>query len=276
MFAFRRARRAAGACLLLFCLSCVWLGALAMYGRIVWPEASGEETRRKNDLVLDISHMSDGYIMAKSVPTSKKLKLRIARGETIFTYDLNGTGEYEVFPLQLGSGSYTCSLYKNIKSNKYSKEAEVNFSAELSCEEAAFLCPNQYVNYTQDSPAVAKAQEICAGLETDAEKMEAVREFMVKGFAYDYVRALTTPSSYLGDVDGCFESRMGLCQDLAAIAACMLRSQGIPTQLVIGYADDIYHAWNHVLIDGEYQLLDVTAALNGIPGDAVYTMERYY
>lgn len=276
MFAFRRARRAAGACLLLLCLTCIWLGALAVYGRIVWPQASGEKTYQKNDLTLDVSHMSDGYIMAKSAPTSKKLKLRISRGDTIFTYDLNGAGDYEVFPLQLGSGGYTCSLYKNIKSNKYSKEAELSFSAELTSEEAPFLCPSQYVNYTQASPAVAKAEEICAGLKTDEEKLEAIRNFMVKGFAYDYVRALTTPGSYLGDVDGCFETRLGLCQDLAAIAACMLRSQGIPTQLVIGYADEIYHAWNHVLIDGEYQRLDVTAALSGIAGDAVYTMERYY
>lgn len=276
MFAFRRARRAAGACLLLFLLTCLWLGALAVYGRMVWPQATGEKTYQKKDLLLDVSHMSDGYIMAKSAPTSKKLKLRVSHGDTIFTYDLNGEGEYEVFPLQMGSGSYTCSLYKNIKSNKYSKEAELSFSVELSSEEAAFLCPSQYVNYNQDSPAVAKAEELCSGLETDAEKLEAVRDFMVKGFAYDYVRALTTPGSYLGDVDGCFETRLGLCQDLAAIAACMLRSQGIPTQLVIGYADDIYHAWNHVLIDGEYQRLDVTAALNGMPNDAVYTMERYY
>lgn len=276
MFAFRKARHVAGACLLLFCLTCIWVGALAVYGRIIWPQASGEKTYQKNDLVLDVSHMSDGYIMAKSAPTSKKLKLRISKGDTIFTYDLNGMGDYEVFPLQLGSGSYTCSLYKNIKSNKYSKEAELSFNVNLTEEYAAFLCPSQYVNYTQDSPAVAKAEEICAGLETDEQKMEAIRQFMVKGFAYDYVRALTTPGSYLGDVDGCFETRMGLCQDLAAVAACMLRSQGVPTQLVIGYVDEIYHAWNHVLIDGEYQRLDITGALSGIPNDAAYTTERYY
>lgn len=276
MLAFFKARRIAGACLLLFCLMCIWVGALAVYSRSIWPQASGEKTYRKNDLTLDVSHMADGYIMAKSAPTSRKLKLRISRGDTIFTYDLNGAGDYEVFPLQLGSGSYTCSLYKNIKSNKYSKEAELSFKANLTEEYAAFLCPSQYVNYTPDSPAVMQAAEICAGLETDAQKLEAIRQFMVKGFTYDYVRALTTPGSYLGDVDGCFETRMGLCQDLAAIAACMLRSQGIPTQLVIGYADEIYHAWNHVLIDGEYQRLDITGALSGIPNNATYTTERYY
>ena len=276
MVAFRKSRRVACACLLTLFLACICLGALAAYQMNVWPEATGGKTLHENSLVLDVSNMADGYIMAKSKPSSRKLKLRISRGDTIFTYDLNGEGEYEVFPLQLGSGSYTCSLYKNIKSNKYTKEAEVTIKPQLDNEYAAFLCPNQYVNYTQDSQAVKQAEILCAGLETDGEKLKAIRDFMVKGFTYDYVRALTTPPSYLGDVEGCFQKRMGLCQDLAAIAACMLRSQGIPTQLVIGYADENYHAWNHVLIDGQYQRLDITSALNGVLNGAEYTVERYY
>ena len=120
------------------------------------------------------------------------------------------------------------------------------------------------------------SEELCANLTTDEEKLEAVRDFMTRGFVYDYVRALTGPGSYLGDVDGCFETRMGLCQDLAAVAACMLRVQGVPTQLVIGYADNNYHAWNNVCIDGEYRRLDVTAVLSGFSKDVVYTAERYY
>ena len=69
---------------------------------------------------------------------------------------------------------------------------------------------------------------------------------------------------------------MGICQDLTALAACMLRVQGIPAKLVIGYADRSYHAWNNVLIDGEYVMLDVTADLKGISGNVVYTVERCY
>lgn len=176
----------------------------------------------------------------------------------------------------MGSGKYTCSLYKNIKGNRYSKDAELTISVELSDENAAFLCPSQYVNYTQDSPAVAASMEVCAGLESDRDKVSAIRDFMVNGFMYDYVRALTISENYLGDIDGCFNTRMGLCQDLAATAACMLRVQGIPTQLVIGYHDSIYHAWNNVYVDGEFLRLDITAALSGFPPDGVYTAERYY
>ncbi len=275
MHSFRRARRAISACLSLLVIAGI-TAAYALMALAVWPEASGDRVYEEGSMTIDASHMEDGYIQVRAEPTSNKLKLRISRGDTTYTYDLNGEGAYEVFPLQFGSGKYVCALYKNIKANKYAKDAEVSVSVELADENAAFRCPSQYVNYTQESPAVLASEEICANLETDAEKVEAIRSFMVGGFAYDYVRALTGAERYLGDVDGCFETRLGLCQDLAAVAACMLRVQGIPTQLVIGYAGEVYHAWNNVYIDGEYQHLDITAELGGFAKNTVYTPERYY
>ena len=57
---------------------------------------------------------------------------------------------------------------------------------------------------------------------------------------------------------------MGICQDLAALAACMLRVQGVPTKLMVGYAGKMYHAWNSVVIDGEEVLYDPTLELSAI------------
>lgn len=59
-------------------------------------------------------------------------------------------------------------------------------------------------------------------------------------------------------------------------AAYMLRVRGIPTQRVIGYAGEVYHAWNNVFMDGEYQHLDITAEPGGFAKNTVYTAERYY
>lgn len=273
MPANRGKRRIVAACLAALLLT----GMTAAFALLaaVWPQ-TGERILQKGSLTVDASHAEEGYILARASVGSKKLKLRVTHGDETYTYDLNGEGEYEVFPLQLGSGSYAVSLYKNVKSNRYSKEGEVSLKVSLNREDAAFLCPSQYVNYTPDSPAVQASAELCENLTTDEEKLSAIREFMTRGFAYDYVRALTGPGSYLGDVDGCFETRLGLCQDFAAVAACMLRVQGIPTQLVIGYADENYHAWNNVLIDGEYRRLDITAVLSGFSSNVVYTAERYY
>jgi len=271
MLGFRKHRRIGVACAALLlaalCAACAAFSA-------VWPQL-GDKTQKKGGMTVDSSHAGEGYIQVKA-KSSKALKLRIAYGDTTYTYDLNGDDAYEVFPLQMGSGKYTCALYEKVKGNRYSQKAKIQLSVTQEDDKAAFLCPNQYVWYTQDSPAVAASMEICEGLQTDREKVSAVRDYMVRGFAYDYVRALTISDSYLGDVDGCFESRLGLCQDLAVVAACMLRVQGIPTQVVIGYVDQEYHAWNNVYVDGSYKRLDITAALSGFSSGRVYTAERYY
>lgn len=268
-------RRLIAACLLL-CISCLSLTAFALYVAGRWPEASGEKRYEKGGLTVDLSHADEGYIMARAAVGDKRLKLRISMDEQSCTYDLNNQGEFETFPLTMGNGGYTVSLFKNIQGNKYTKEGAVQFSVEMPDENAAFLYPNQYVNYTQESSAVALSMEICAGLESDQEKLEAVRDYIKSHFLYDFVKAATVSEGAMPDIEACVQSRMGICQDLTALAACMLRVQGIPTKFVIGYADRSYHAWNSVLVDGEYVLMDVTAEMKGIGTDVTYTMERCY
>lgn len=265
--------RSAAACLLLSLLACAC--AWALVSSAIWPEAPGERVAADAGLTVDYSNAGEGYVMAKAV-SEKRLKLRVARDGETLTYDLNGRGEYEAFPLQLGSGRYSCALYENVSGNRYAQAGSVSFEAELEDERAPFLCPNQYVNYAPDSPAVAAAEALCAGLTSDAEKYEAVRAYIRENFLYDYVKAVTAAPGLMPDVDGCMETRMGICQDLAALAACMLRSQGVPAKFVIGYADDTYHAWTVVLLEGGETLYDPTADVSGTGAGAVYTAERVY
>ena len=56
----------------------------------------------------------------------------------------------------------------------------------------------------------------------------------------------------------------------------MLRVQGIPTRLMVGYAGKMYHAWNIVLINGEEVFYDPTLELSAIESGQTYTVERYY
>ena len=49
-------------------------------------------------------------------------------------------------------------------------------------------------------------------------------------------------------MDKVLAEKKGICFDYASLMAAMLRSQGIPTKLVIGYAGDAYHAWIHTYI----------------------------
>ena len=121
----------------------------------VWPESAGVTVLTNGKLIVDASHADQGYVMVKvSAQTGKRLKLRVAKGQSTLTYDLNGAGEYEVFPLQLGSGGYDFSLYENVSGTKYSSGGKVSLNVQLISEDAAFLVTNQYVSYLEDSVTV--------------------------------------------------------------------------------------------------------------------------
>lgn len=263
---------------LIACIACVSLAFLliaALAAGLVWPQATGTSTKKDGKLTVDVGGASDGYLMIKGESNSKRYKLRIQYGDTTLTYDINNKGNYECFPLQMGSGTYTVTLYLNSSGKKYASAGAVKVSASLNDEQAAFLIPNQYVNYTASTSAVALGEEICAGLSTEREKFEAIRAYIGHNFMYDYVKAITVQAGTLPDIEGCMSSKMGICQDLAATAVCMLRTQGVPAKLVIGYIDKQYHAWVVVMIDGQEILYDPTAELGGVSGGS-YSVERFY
>lgn len=275
-FTYRCARRSwMRAVVLALAGLCLVAGAWALLEGVIWPEATGERVSSDGSLTMDYSHADEGYVMARAT-SSKRLKLRVTKGDTTLTYDLNGEGDYEVFPLQLGDGKYSWTLYENVSGNSYAQAGAMSFSVELVDENAAFLCPNQYVNFTPESEVVALAAELCGGLESDAEKFAAVREYIQENYLYDYIKAVTTAPGQMPDITGCMESRMGICQDLAALAAAMLRSQGVPVEFVIGYAGNVYHAWTVVRLESGDVLYDPTVDVNGIAAGAAYTTERFY
>lgn len=264
-----------------YLMICVILCAAVAYGLIenaIWPDITGEQILSDGNLTIDISHIDLGYIAAKSAQTDKRLKMRVEKEGYTLTYDLNNEGNYEIFPLQLGNGTYTFTLYQNASGNKYAQAGSLHTEVTCINDYVCFLIPNQYVNYTPDSPAVQISDELCQNLTQEEDKFQAVQNYIQENYTYDYDRAknLSNAAGVLPDIEYCIDNKKGICQDLAAMAACMLRVQGIPTKLVIGYVDNYYHAWNMVLIDGKEVLYDPTLELGGIPPNLTYTTERFY
>ena len=82
------------------------------------PIASGTVTYENNLALLDASNMGEGYIMLKYLGSNPKIKVQITKsGSTTYTYDLNNSGVYEVFPLSEGSGSYQVKVFENVSGN---------------------------------------------------------------------------------------------------------------------------------------------------------------
>jgi len=241
----------------------------------VWPTASGGDVQRDGKLEVDCTNMSQGYVMVRTAESGKHaFKIKIVFGKTQLAYDLNREGDYEAFPLQLGSGKYEIALFENVKGSKYSAEGKVKLDVKLGDENAAYLAPNQYVSYELFTSAVQKSDELCAGA-TPEECFQRVTQFITEEFAYDFVRAKTISSGALPDIDYCYDNRMGICQDLSAVTACMLRVQGVPSKLVIGYADKYYHAWTSSVVDGKEQFFDPTVAVGALKAKK-YKIERMY
>ena len=260
--------------LLAFCLVALlcaaWAASIALY-----PSADGVTVYEDHGTTVDASHADQGYIMIKHTTSKKALKMRITKGDETYTYDLASDERYEAFALPFGSGKYKIQVFKQVSGKRYSNDSSISFEADIADSALPYLYPNQYVSYTQDSSAVKLADSLCEKLQTAQEKLLAIHTLVVQTILYDYTRASSVQSGYLPVIDDVLAQGKGICFDYAALTACMLRSQGVPTKLEIGYADKIYHAWNSVLIDGAWQRVDTTADANNM-NVRTYTVERTY
>lgn len=214
--------------------------------------------------VIDYSNASDGYISIRHNEIGRRIKVRISFNNHMDTYDVDCSGIYNIYPLKYGAGSYSVVIYANVSGQRYSQEYACTIYANISDPLSCYLYPNQKCIYTADSPAVKKADELCTGLTDDMDKIRAIYSFVKTNIHYDYMKAMNMQSGYLPDVDEILACGKGTCYDYASLLCCMMRSQGIPTQLVMGMLDDLqYHAWNKVYVDGAWKMLDATVASQG-------------
>ncbi len=208
--------------------------------------ASGKLTKEGGSAIIDYSNTSDGYVMVKyNASTSKRLKVQVKGPKSTYTYNIDPK-KWNTFPLSEGNGSYTVSVYSNVSGTSYATVLSAKFNAKLKNEFGPFLYPNQYVDYSSAPNSVKKATELCSSKGSNLEKVAAVYDFVVDTLSYDTQKAASVKSGYLPVMDSVLKSQKGICFDYAALMTGMLRSQGIPCKLVVGYAGSAYHAWINV------------------------------
>jgi len=201
---------------------------------------------------INATNSADGYIKIKYLKkTTKNLKVIVEKGTTKYTYDLINTGEYDTFPLQMGNGKYNVKVFENISGNKYSVKQSVDIDVKLNDLNSPFLVSNKFVNYTETSNIVKKAQELTKDKTTEIEKLDAIYNYIITNIVYDTEKAKNVKSGYVPNVDEILISNKGICFDYASMMAAMLRSVNIPAKLVTGYSSNlsVFHAWNEVYTD---------------------------
>ena len=246
---FRRSLRQGKKALVLALMSAALLSAPA-FAAVRTPQASGTSTFSNGGAVIDASNASQGYIMVKYSGGTSRIKVRISKG-TEYTYDLNTGGNYEVFPLTEGSGTYTVKVFQQVQGTSYAQVMSQAVTANIADSQSPFLYPNQFCNFNANSAVVSKAAELTAGIADPLAKVQAIYRYAIDHISYDYQKAASVQSGYLPVPDSTLASGKGICFDYAALMTSMLRSQDIPTKLVIGYTGGTYHAWVSVYLTGQ-------------------------
>lgn len=212
---------------------------------LLTPVASGSVVKQGGGVTLDASNVNQGYVMLKRETAGKRIKVQITKGVT-YTYDLNATGAYEVFPLTEGNGSYTVKVFENISGTKYSQLFSDTVSANMANPLSPFLYPNQYVNFNGNTSSVKIADKLAKNEPDEIKKVAAIYNFTIGAMTYDVNKAKTVQSGYLPNIDAVLAAKKGICFDYASVMTSMLRSQGIACKLVVGYTGNVYHAWINV------------------------------
>lgn len=216
---------------------------------VLTPEAPGEIVTGNDFASLDSSRTQEGYIQVRYSGDAPKAKIQLTNPEgTLYTYTLQ-PGDYETLPLTGGAGVYSITVLENAFDNVYA----VAFTGELEAasvdEFKPYLYPNQYVWYTAGSKVFALGEELTALSRDDLHYVQNVYNYVVENVVYDHELAANIPVEYLPDVDKTIETGKGVCLDYAALMTALLRCQGIPTKLVVGWSGSQYHAWISVYLE---------------------------
>jgi transglutaminase-like putative cysteine protease len=200
-------------------------------------------------------------------------KVIIEKDDVEYVYNLSS--KIDTFPLQMGSGEYTVTLFGSNDGRRFRTISKETFSVQLD-ENAVFLSASQTVNWDNESEVAALAQTLTKDAKTDREKLEVIHEYVIHNVSYDYDKAQQLPKGYIPSPEETLSDGSGICYDFAALTASMLRSVNVPTKLVKGYSTftPVYHAWNEVLVDGEWLVVDTSTDSIFVDYNAKYSLVK--
>lgn len=167
-----------------------------------------------------------------------------------FSIDLN---------LRFGPGEYTVWA----GSNATSFDGTIRFLViNASSEDNRYTSPSNYVD-SNDEAIIALVNSLGLPAMDDEAKVQAIHNWITDNISYD-TQAYFDNRIELNSASQTLEQRKGLCRDYSFLFAAMSRSCGLPCKIVYGNATDDFssttslHAWNEVLINGQWIAVDST------------------
>lgn len=189
---------------------------------------------------------------------------------TQYNYFMTESSIDTEIPLTAGNGTYKVSVLKNIQDTRYSQLSSQDVSLKLKDSKKAYLTSNQMITWSKKNTAIKKANKLTKKYKSQTSKIKTLYKYLVTNFDYDYDKFNKNSSGnlayYTPDIDKTYNSKKGICYDMSALTASMMRSVGIQTKMVTGYPRNQYyngtqyHSWNRVYSKKEkkWMVIDVT------------------
>ena len=150
--------------------------------------------------------------------------------------------------------------------------------AEPAEEESksVYLLPNEKVPFTEESEYVQFAAELCAGITDQEEIYNTLLDYLENIFVYDYIKSVTVENYTVPDLDECWNDKMGIELDLASLMCAMLRSQGVPTMLLVSRDIKIMHpsAWVLAMIGDQIKVCNPAMKFMSIDDSSALTFSE--
>ncbi|NLK40397.1 MAG: transglutaminase domain-containing protein [Clostridiales bacterium] len=126
-------------------------------------------------------------------------------------------------------------------------------------EDSRYLSSTEFIKFDDNYLSTRMAKLIRDDSVSDEQFI--MRVFMlVSDIEYDneFIEQGLNSPFYIPNADKTLVTNKGICSDQAVLLAVMLRSQGIPTRYISGLHLK-GHAWNEILINGEWIPVDATS-----------------
>ncbi len=198
----------------------------------------------------------------------------------IYPVQVNGKGRFAAWlHLPFGKGSYEVEVAPPLTTDETS--LTYLYDTKEESKSLPFRILYRYSDSNQQlglltsvwangsDPSIAKlAVHITRNAKTPLEKAIAVYQWEAKHIGYDWANVSQTTAYRWSTAEEAIRSRKGVCVDYCNIADALMRSLGIPTQMLVGYANDsnvtvadngnLEHSWNRSWIDGKWVYWDPT------------------
>jgi len=238
---------------------------------------------------IDWSTANKGYIRVKvNEQLTKYTDCTVRReddsGDGQVSHWYPSVGSWSKIPLSPGKNQYIVTIDQGFGDELhdippeemdtiYRDSLQVVFAAEVENPDTLWLQSYVKCDYENAPNTCAKALELTKDCQTDAEKITAVFEYVIKNIKFDYANAeegrkMLAPDRDL-NLDHILENKKGVSEQCAVLMAGMLRSVGVSCKVIYGLAGTSeakdHHVW--VTVKPETGELDTDALKAGTDGD---------